>query len=68
MSDVKKILVDCRRNGESIRVYDFGWPIGMVPGPPPDRNSLIDEAKSNLTTERLAFPPWEDIEFEVYYP
>jgi hypothetical protein len=40
----------------------------MVPGLPPERNKLIEEAKSNLTTERLAFPPYEGITFDVRYP
>jgi hypothetical protein len=35
---------------------------------PPSKQELIDRAKGNLATERLAFPPWADIEFEVYYP
>jgi hypothetical protein len=65
---MKKARVDCRRNGESIRTYDFGLPESLGLTVPPSRQSLIDQAKDNLTTERLAFPPWEDIEFEVYYP
>jgi hypothetical protein len=65
---MKKIVVDCRRNGGSIRVYDFGLPESLGLTTPPSKQELIDQAKSNLTIERLAFPPWADIEFEVYYP
>ena len=65
---MKKILVDCRRNGESIRVYDFGLPESLGLTVPPSKQELIDQAKSNPTTERLAFPAWADVEFEVYYP
>ena len=65
---MKKILVDCRRNGESIRVYDFGLPESLGLTVSPSKQELIDQAKSNLTNERLAFPPWADVEFEVYYP
>jgi hypothetical protein len=65
---MKKALVDCRRNGQSIRTYDFGLPESSGLTALPSKQELIDVAKSNLTTERLAFPPWADIEFEVYYP
>ena len=66
--DVKKIFVDCRRDGRSLRIYEFGWPIAVVPGPSPERNKLIDEAKNNLTTDRIAFPPYAGITFDVRYP
>jgi len=65
---MKNALVHCRRNGESIQTYEFGLPDTLGLRVPPSEKELIDQAKSNLTTERLAFPPWADIEFEVYYP
>jgi len=65
---MKSAFVDCRRNGQSIRTYDFGLPESLGLTVPPSRQTVIDQAKSNLTTEGLAFPPWADIEFEVYYP
>jgi isopropylmalate/homocitrate/citramalate synthase len=65
---MKKAFVDCRRNGQSIRVYDFGLPDTLGPTVPPERKELIDQAKTALTNERLAFPPYDDIEFDVRYP
>jgi hypothetical protein len=65
---VKKIFVDCRRGGKLIASYEHGWPIAVLPVPAPDRKLLIDQAKSQLTTDRLASPPYDDITFEVRYP
>jgi hypothetical protein len=65
---MKNALVHCRRDGESIRIYEFGLSDTLGLTVHPSEKELIDQAKSNLTTERLAFPPWADIEFEVYYP
>jgi hypothetical protein len=48
--------------------YEFGWPIGLLPGVPPERNPLIDQAKSQLTNARIASPPYDGITFDVRYP
>jgi len=65
---MQNALVHCHRNGESIRIYEFGLPESCGLTVPPSEQTLIDQAKTNLTDERLAFPPWGDIEFTVYYP
>jgi hypothetical protein len=60
------IYVDCLRDGKLIRTYDFLRPASLgLPAPPPVDEMLILEAKSNLTTERLATPPYERIKFQV---
>ncbi len=65
---MKTIYVDCRRDGKLIATYDFGWPITAVPGPLPERNTMTSQAKDALTSQRLAFPPYDGIEFVVRYP
>ena len=65
---MKKIFVDCWRGGKLIASYEFGWPIGLLPGAPPERNRLIDQAKSLLTSNRIASPPYDGITFGVRYP
>jgi hypothetical protein len=62
---MKKIFVDCFRAGEFVVSYDFGIPQPIMPGLPPDVDQLIDEAKTNLSNDRLAFPPYEGITFKI---
>ena len=62
---VRKIFVDCWRNGKRIASFEYGLPIALLPGLPKDRNKLIDEAMSQLTTGRIAFPPYHGITFKV---
>jgi hypothetical protein len=61
------IYVDCLRDGKLIRTYDFLCPasLGLPPSPPP-HEQLILEAKGNLSSERLATPPFEGIKFKVH--
>jgi len=65
---VEPIFVHCMRAGKIIATYEFGWAVGMVRSAPPERDGLISQAKAQLTTDRLAFPPYEDVTFEVRYP
>jgi len=65
---MKKIFVDCWRQGELIASYEYGLPEGRLPGAPPERQSLIDQAKSQLTTDRKASPPYQGITLDVRYP
>jgi hypothetical protein len=65
---VTKIFVDCRRDGKLIASYEYGLPIGLLPGTPPDTRSLIEQSKSQLTTDRVAFPQYDGITFRVRYP
>ena len=52
-----------------LRSYDFGVPETMNDSAvsQPTRKDLEDQAKTNLTTERLAFPPYAGITFEIEY-
>ena len=59
------IYVDCLRDGMLIRTYDFLCPATLGPSAPPADEQLILQAKDNLSTERLAAPPFEGIKFEV---
>jgi hypothetical protein len=72
MTDMVKIVVNCIRisDGMIIRSYDFPSPIPLDPRrtSPPAGQELIDQAKTNLTTERIAFPPYPGIKFVVVRP
>jgi hypothetical protein len=58
--------VDCFRDGKLITTYEFLCPGSLaLPPQPPANEKLILEAKTNLTDERLAVPPYEGITFKV---
>ena len=67
---MKTIWVRCYRGKALLRSYEFGVAEPMDPRKvaPPNQKDLIDQAKSSLTTERIAFPSYEGIEFKVEYP
>lgn len=60
------ISVDCRKDGTLVRTYTYTVPGTAVgpPAPPPDE-VLEGQAKSDLATERLAFPPYEGFKFNI---
>ncbi len=64
---MKKIRVHCYQKGTHIMLYEFGVeePLNAAAVAPPTTQSLESEAKSNLTTEGLAFPPYADITFKI---
>lgn len=63
---IQKISVDCRRRGELIASYKYGLPAEMgAPLALSDEERLIDQAKEQLTNDRLAFPPHDDITFHI---
>jgi len=63
---IQKVFVDCCRRGELIASYEYGFPASMgAPPATPDREQLIDQAKEQLTNNRLAFPPYDDITFRI---
>jgi hypothetical protein len=64
----KQVFVDCVREGQVIASYDFGYGETIGPSARPDHPSLIAEAKSNLTSQRIAHPPYAGIEFKVRWP
>lgn len=65
---VKQILVDCWHDDKLIRAYDFGATISVAGPVMPPYEKLIGDAKTNLTNEGLAFPPYDGITFRVRYP
>ena len=58
-------FVDCFRGDVLIASYPFGYGQTLEPTPPPSNESLVVGAKTNLSTERLAFPPFDGIRFVV---
>jgi hypothetical protein len=65
MSDLVTVIVNCRRGGELIATYPLSYAKTLGPSLPPTPESLIEEAKMNLSNQRLARPPFEDIQFQV---
>jgi hypothetical protein len=65
MSDLVTVIVKCRRGKELIASYPLSYARTIGPSSPPPTETFVAEAKSNLTTEGLAFPPYEGIKFEV---
>lgn len=59
------IFVDCIEDESILRTYDFLAPFTAGLTVPPSDEELILEAKSNLTTEQLATPPYSGIRFVV---
>ncbi|WP_139347219.1 hypothetical protein [Herbaspirillum sp. VT-16-41] len=64
---VQKVFVDCLKDGSRIATYEFGYGETLDKTPPPHSSALIEEAKTSLTLERKAFPPYEGIEFKIRY-
>jgi hypothetical protein len=67
MSDIELVDVVCMRGGEVIATYEFWLPVSLDVRSmlEPDREALILEAKTNLSDEGLAGPPFEGIVFEI---
>jgi hypothetical protein len=68
MSGLKRVFVDCVRDGQVVASYDFGYAETQGPSMPPNHQSLIAEAKTNLTNQAIAYPPYAGIEFKVRWP
>jgi hypothetical protein len=62
---MKKVFVDCVREGKIIATYDFGYGETIGPSARPSHETVVNSARSNLTSERIAFPPYAGIEFKV---
>lgn len=64
---MRTIWVRCYQGDALLRCYDFGIgeTLNDAAVQPPTRESLEAQAKSNLATERLAFPPYDGITLEV---
>lgn len=68
MRDDTTIYVNCLRDGKVIRTYDFLCPATLGPSAPQSDEQLILQAKTSLSTEGLAAPPFEGIKFQVRRP
>jgi hypothetical protein len=66
--DMKKVFVNCRKDGKIIASYELGYGITLGLSAAPTRQQAIEEAKVNLSNERIAIPPFAGIEFDVQYP
>ena len=65
MSSLVTVFVNCRRAGKLIASYPLSYGVTAGPSVPPSSDMFIAEAKMNLTNERLARPPYDDIQFEI---
>ena len=65
--DMYTVWVHCYRRGTHIRTYDFGVPIPLDASAytPPAREQLEADAKTQLTDEGLAAPPYDGITFRI---
>jgi hypothetical protein len=62
---MRKVFVKCWRRRQLLATYEFRVPASISSPPLFDGAELISDAKSQLTTDRLAFPPYDDIRCEV---
>ena len=62
---VTPVFVDCHRDDKIIATYELGEVSGLLHGPKPDASELIAHAQTNLTNERIAFPPYEGVTFTI---
>lgn len=62
---VRQVIVECRRDGKLIARYPLGVPDSLVLAAYIDRQKLIEEVKHNLSNDRLAFPPYDGVTFDV---
>lgn len=69
-SDLKTVWVHCYKGRDTLlRSYDFGVAVPLTGELKlPTREHLESQAKTNLTNERLAFPPYDGIKFKIDYP
>lgn len=61
----RTVYIKCWQGSRLLRTYDFL--VGGSQASPPiiEPDTLKAEARSNLTTEHLAFPPYDGIRFEI---
>jgi hypothetical protein len=65
MNDLVTKVVYCLRDGAVIASYPLSSARTVRPSSPPSGETLIKEAKTNLSTEGKASPPFEGITFEI---
>ena len=66
---MRTVWVHRYRHGSLWRSYDFGVPetLNDTAVKQPTAQELEDQAKTILTTEKLAFPPYADMTFKIEY-
>lgn len=62
-----KIWIDCRRGSAKIASYPFQVPVSRLPGTRIDPKTLYPQVASQLTTDKLASPPYGDVVFSYRY-
>jgi hypothetical protein len=69
MSDLVTKVVYCLRDGKVIGgPYLLSYARTLGPSSPPPSERLIEDAKTNLSSEGLASPPFDGITFEIREP
>lgn len=63
----KTAYVKCVQDGRLLRTYDFLCPASGAGWTAPSDAHLINQAKTNLTSEGLAKPPYTGIKFEISF-
>ncbi len=66
---MRTVRVHCYRGDHLLRSYDFGVPetLNDAAVQQPSREHFEGQAKTNLTSERLGFPPYAGISFKIEY-
>jgi hypothetical protein len=69
MTGLRKLFVKCWRGAVLLATYEYGV-AETVAGTlvMADRETYLMESKTSLTNDGHAFPPYEDIRFEVTLP
>jgi hypothetical protein len=68
MTAIRYAYVDCVKDGLVIASYTFGIPCTLGPSLSPSGDTLILEAKTNLSNDMKAMPPYDGITFRVRWP
>jgi hypothetical protein len=58
----RSVYVKCWLGSQVLASYEFLMPATKAAPPVIQPDTPIAEAKSNLTADRLAYPPYDDIE------
>jgi hypothetical protein len=67
MSDLVQVSVECWRGGKLLASYSMEYVVTLGAPATTPTESFISEAKTNLSNERLAQPPFDDIQFKLVH-